>query len=293
MILQSYARLMTALVLLSILPTPSTGLAEDAKPPLPSMQLLKTDDGTQFGLFGEKPAAPAPTLFIFANGINEMGSDPTQYYTQTGRELAKDGWLYVVLDPPCHGYDHQKGEPAGLVGWAHRVKAGQNLMQPFVKRCVAVLDHLITQSYTDPERVAASGTSRGGFCALHFAASEPRVRAATAVSPVTNPLAISEFAGVTDEQVKSVNIDSLTDRLAGRSIWLSIGNHDPRVSTDDCVSLARKLVSSTRRLKREMKVVPVELIVGPSEGHRAIDDAYRLEAQFLRNQIRPQGSPRQ
>ncbi len=264
----------------------SSVLAEDAKPAFPPMRLLKTAEGTRFGLFGEKPAAPATTLFIFATGIDEMGSDPTRYYTQTGRDLAKDGWLYVVLDPPCHGYDHKEGEPAALMGWAHRVKAGQDLMEPFVKRCSAVLDHLIAEGYTDPNRVAASGTSRGGFCALHFAAGEPRVRAVTGVAPVTNPLALAEFKGVTDEQAKSINIDRLTDRLAGRIVWLSIGNDDARVSTDDCVRLARNIVTTTRRLKPEMKVVPVELLIGPSEGHRAVDDAYLLEAHFLRKHFK-------
>lgn len=264
----------------------SAVMAQDSKPAFPPMRLLKTADGTRFGVFSEKPAAPAATLFIFATGIDEMGNDPARYYTQTGRDLAKDGWLYVVLDPPCHGYDHKEGEPAALMGWAHRVRAGQDLMGPFVKRCTAVLDQLIAEGYTDPDRVAASGTSRGGFCALHFAAGEPRVRAVTGVAPVTNPLALSEFKGVTEEQAKSINIDSLTDRLAGRIVWMSIGNDDGRVSTDDCVRLARNIVAATRRLKPEMKVAPVELLVGPSEGHRAVDDAYLLEAQFLRKHFK-------
>ena len=171
--------------------------AEDAKPTFPPMRLLKTADGTRFGLFSEKPAAPAATLFIFASGIDEMGNDPARYYTQTGRDLAKDGWVYVALDIPCHGNDHKDGEPAALTGWAHRVKTGQDLMGPFVKRCSAVLDHLIAEGYTDPDRVAASGTSRGGFCALHFAAGEPRVRAVTGVAPVTNPLASSDTSAGT------------------------------------------------------------------------------------------------
>ena len=281
------ARLVMLLWLASESPKWSPIFAADAKDSVPPMRLLKTANGTHFGVFSEKPTAPAATLFIFASGIDEMGSDPTRYYTQTGRELAKEGWLYVVLDPPCHGYDRKEGEPAQLVGWAHRVKTGQDLIGPFVQRCTAVLDHLVAEGYTDPDRVAASGTSRGGFCALQFAASEPRVRIVTGVAPVTNPLALSEFAGVTSEQAKSINFDSLADRLVGRSVWLSIGNDDQRVSTDDCVSLARKLVTATRRLKPEMKVVPVELVVGPSEGHRAIDNAYQLEAQFLRKQLRP------
>jgi dienelactone hydrolase len=194
--------------------------------------------------------------------------------------------VFVALDAPCHGYDRNEGEPATLQGRAHRVKTGQDLMGPFVKRCSAVLDHLIAEGYTDPDRVAASGTSRGGFCALHFAAGEPRVRAVTGVAPVTNPLDPFEFKGVTEDQAKSINIDSLTDRLARHIVWLSIGNDDGRVSTDDCVRLARKLVAATRKLKPEMKVVPVELIVGPSEGHRVIDDSCPLEARFLRKHFR-------
>lgn len=286
MTLSRTARLALLLILTSTTSALSPAFAQETKPTFPPMRSLKTADGTRFGIFSEKPAAPAATLFIFASSIDEMGNDPARYYTQTGRDLAKEGWVYVVLDIPCHGDDRKEGEPAALQGWAHRVKAGQDLMGPFVKRCSAVLDHLIAEGYTDPHRVAASGTSRGGFCALHFAAGEPRVRAVTGVAPVTNPRALSEFAGVTEEQAKSINIDSLTDRLAGRIVWLSIGNDDGRVSTDDCVRLARKLVAATRKLKPEMKVAPIELIVGPSEGHRAIDDSYLLEAQFLRKHFR-------
>ena len=219
------------------------------------------------------------------DSIEHAGSDPTRFYTTTGRELAKDGWIYVVLDPACEGYFRRKGEPSSLPGWAHHVKSGQDFMAPFVRSCVDVLDHLIATGYTDPERIAVSGTSRGGFCALHFAAGEPRIRAVTVISPVTNLLAQSEFAGVTQEQVERIGADGLVDRLAGRAIWLSIGNNDQRVGTEDCISFAQRLISETRRLKPDLKVIPVELIVGPSLGHRAIADANLLEAQFLRKRF--------
>jgi dienelactone hydrolase len=284
-----------ALVLLAAVSVMERSLAADdataAKPTTkteakaPSMRLMQTPGGTQFGLFGEKPASPAPTLFIFATAIDDMGSEGARIYTTTGREVAQAGWLYVVIDPPCHGYDHKEGEPSGLNGWAYRIKAGQDLMGPFVKRCSEVLDFLIAERYSNPDRVAASGTSRGGFCALHFAAAEPRIRAVTTISPVTNPLALTEFAGVTREQVQRIHFDSIVDLLAGRPVWLSMGNYDGRVDTDECVTLGRKLVAASRRLKPELKIVPVELVVGPSQGHSAIDNAYSLAAQFLLKQI--------
>ena len=144
---------------------------------------------------------------------------------------------------------------------------------------------LIAEKYTDPKRVAASGTSRGGFCAFHFAAAEPRVRAVAGVSPVTNLLTLREFTGVSSSQVETLNVPHLVKRLAGRSVWLSIGNHDLRVGTDDCIGVARQLVAEGRRHQPSQKVMPVELVVGPSDGHHAIEGAYVLAAKFLQKQF--------
>ena len=150
---------------------PAVKLAET--PPAnspPVMRVMQTSENTRFGLFGEKPDAPRPTLFVFATSVDDMGK--LHVYSEAGRLLAKHGWLYVTVDPPCHGHDHREGEPAHLAGWAHRIKSGENLTKPFVGRCVEVLDYLVEQGYTDPKQVAACGTSRGGFCALHFAAND-------------------------------------------------------------------------------------------------------------------------
>jgi dienelactone hydrolase len=146
------------------------------------------------------------------------------------------------------------------------------------------LDFLVAEGYTDPQRVAACGTSRGGFCALHFAAAEPRVRAVACISPVTNLLALREFAGVTEERARSVNVADLAEKLAGRAVWLGIGNDDQRVGTDECIATARRLVEAARA-RQPNAVVPVELVVGPSDGHRAIDDAYTRAAQFVLEQF--------
>ena len=37
----------------------------------PKMRVMSVAD-TRFGLFGEKPASPAPTLFVFALGVEGM-----------------------------------------------------------------------------------------------------------------------------------------------------------------------------------------------------------------------------
>ncbi len=86
----------------------------------PPMHILETPAKTRFGIFGQKPEIPAPTIFVLAMGVDDM--EKNRGYSETGRQLATEGWLYVTVDLPCHGRDHRDREPEHLVGWAHRVK---------------------------------------------------------------------------------------------------------------------------------------------------------------------------
>ena len=248
----------------------------------PTLHILETPRGTRYGLFSASAApdsdrarGPAPTLFVFATSIESMGKN--RIYSEAGRQLGERGWLYVTLDPPCHGRDARDGEPAHLSGWAARVEQGEDLLGPFVARCRDVLDHLVQSGLTDPARVAATGTSRGGFCALHFAAAEPRVRAVAAVSPVTDPLVLREFASVAEAKAAPLKVSRLGSALADRAVWVSIGDQDARVGTDQCVAAVRKLASA----RSADAQAPIELLVGRSAGHSPVRDAYTLAARFL------------
>ena len=256
-------------------------IAEDADKP--AMRVRSTATGVRFGLFGKKPATPAPTLFVFAAAIADM--DRQRIYSGAGEHLARDGWLYVTLDPPCHGHSRLPEEPANLRGWAHRVKQGHDLIGPFVKRCRQVLDFLIAEGYSDPARLAACGTSRGGFCAFHFAATEPRIRVVTAISPVTNLLALREFKGVEPRLVQDLNVANLAQKLGTRPLWLSIGDKDERVSTADCTNTARRLKGTALRRQAGKQATPVAIVIAPVDGHRAIPHAYKLAAQFIQQQM--------
>jgi dienelactone hydrolase len=258
------------LIALSIFPAVARAQSEEQPP----MQVLETPNKTRFGLFGNKPTAPAPTIFVFAIGVDAM--DDHRSYSETGRLLSKHGWLYVTVDLPCHGRDHRPSEPENLSGWAHRVSAGQDLAGPFVERCADVLDYLVEHGYTDRNRVAACGTSRGGFCALHFAAGDRRIRTVVCVSPVTNLLALREFIGVDKVQVQRFNVDALAEKLANKSIWISIGDDDQRVSTADCIATVAKLKSAAANPQS------IELVVKPTKGHEPIKNAYSLAAEFVR-----------
>jgi dienelactone hydrolase len=241
----------------------------------------QTPRGTHFAISSHPSASPAPTLFIIGNPISAMGQETMRYLIGTGEVLAKQGWRYVLLDPACEGHDVKEGQPSSLSGWATHAKNGHDFMGPYVRNCIDVLDHLIAEGITDGRQVAVQGVSRGGFCALHFAAREPRIQAVVGISPVTNPLALKEFNGVTAAQVAGFSLDDILEKMVGRPVWISIGNADDRVSSEDCIGFTRRLVATTQRLQPKLNLIPVHLHVGVSAGHRSPDDAYAAAADFL------------
>lgn len=255
-----------------------------AEEPIPKARVLQTRDGVSFALLGDKPKTPAATLFVFA--LDMQGTLNGDAYNKIGRLLFKDGFLSVALDIPCHGADLRDGEKAGnLAGWRTRLEKGDDLLGGLSKRVSTVLDHLIKEGYTDEKRVAAAGTSRGGFVAMHMAVAEPRIRAVVAFAPVTDLLAIREFAGMDKhEPTRALSLLNHADKLAGRALWLCIGNQDERVSTDQSIALTRKVVAASTA--RKTPIIPVDLHVIGTVGHSIHATAHDEAAAWLRTQLK-------
>lgn len=223
---------------------------------------LSTNDGAEFGVWPGIPDKPVPALFVMATTIDTTLGGPI--YRQSGNELGLEGYVCITVDLPCHGKQIRSNEPDGLSGWRHRCEAMENPMAELSQRLSKVLDHLIATGLVDPDRVAACGTSRGGFAALHFAAADRRVKCVAAFSPVTDLTALREFHGAENNPlVQQLAADQLAVPLADRAVWLIIGDRDQRVSTDACVRFARRVTESALA----QNVSPqVELHVIPEPG---------------------------
>lgn len=270
-------RLLLSVVLL--LGAAGLGSTQDT---IPKLEVLKTPSGTRLGVLGPKPAAPAPTLLVFATDLEN--TLPVPAYAQIGHLLMKEGWLIAGVDLPCHGPEQRPGEPGGLEGWRFRADRRENVVADLTKRAREALDHLIKEGFTDPDRVAAAGTSRGGFMALHFTASDPRVKAVVAFAPVTYLPALTEFKGTeAREDVLGLTLLNVAPKLTGRSIWMTIGNNDARVGTDHCIALARKLgtVPEHPKPNAQHPVPDVELRLMPTVGHRTYPQAHPDAAAWL------------
>lgn len=268
----------------------NTGLTACGEEPPEMMTVRRTPEGVRFGLIGKTGKDPQPTLFVLALGIEEMQDHPA--YCEVGHLLARRGWLSVVVDAPCHGEDMRPGEPEKLDGWRQRLDRDENFIAAFNARASSVLDLLVQEGATDAHRVAVCGTSRGGFLAFHFAAAEPRVRAAAGLSPVTRLLELSEFSTI-DPPRKAAALDllQLAPRLVNRAVWVSIGNRDERVGTDAAIAFTRAVVQATPVSDKPDALAPVELLVAPAAGHSGVERAHQRLAEWLANQLPAQEQP--
>lgn len=230
-----------------------------------AVNVLKTDTGVPFAIIGDKPHAPAPTLFVF--GADMRSSLTGEDVNKLGRLLMPHGYLCVSLDIPCHGGDVRPGEEhAGIGGWKDRIVQGENIVEEFTGRVSKVLDYLIAEKYADPDQIAVSGTSRGGFCAIHAAAADPRIKQVIGFAPVTHLPALSEFKGAeTHPDVLALSPIHVADKLVGKPLLLIIGNDDQRVSTEACLALAWEIV---KKSKGKHNPIPVELRIVGTIGHR-------------------------
>ncbi|MBS0662981.1 MAG: alpha/beta fold hydrolase [Verrucomicrobia bacterium] len=269
-------------LVLTLLGAASAALAAQAATPAPAvaMTLLRLPNGERIGLIGEHPGQPAPTLFVLQGTLDVARAEPI--YTEIARLLAKHGYMSVLLDAPGHGEDHRPNEPTELNSWRERLDHGEDFVASFTARARAVLDYLVKERYADPSRVAACGTSRGGFLAFQLAAAEPRIRCIGGISPVTDLRALREF----DHAQRPAAADALAlirvvPQLAGRPAWISIGNNDHRVSTEAAIAFSRALVHAGATKVKDGDPVPVELIVNTSPGHRSSFHDHELLAEWM------------
>lgn len=239
--------------------------------------MRKTSSGTAFAMLPPQSDAPAPTLLLFAStGQDTLSVEP---YCLVGRLLHAQGWNVVSLDLPCHGADRRTGEPEELDGWAARVRQGEDMVAAFQARVNDVVEYLIASGIADPARIAAAGTSRGGFLAFQAAAGNPKIRAVAAFAPVTDLLALREFAGQEKNPlVQRLALTNAVESLAGRSAWITIGNADTRVDTGKAVAFANALTTAAQD---RSPACDVTLLVLPIPGHSSDPQWHDAAAKWV------------
>lgn len=214
-----------------------------------SVRHFITGNGTEFGLWGgNNRTKPAPVLFILASSIDETLG--TEYFRQCGNRLAREnGWVCVSLDLPYHGKLQKDTSFAGLTGWAEAIRKGEDIISFNNRRMKDILEYLLRKGIADEKNIYAAGSSRGGYLALQFAASEHRIRSVVAYAPVTKLTAVREFITIPEKDILPVyDLDNQLDSLATKDVWFVIGDRDERVGTDLMVDFAKRLRQAQRAI---------------------------------------------
>jgi dienelactone hydrolase len=263
-----------AWIIAVLLPCAASLHAEEA----PSLLEL-TAGVVKFSAIGPLPKSPAPTVLIFA--MDRQTSLQTRSFNRSGVILRDmHGFFCVSIDVPAHGEDARPGEKTGLPGWRARLERNENFVSKFVERATSVLSHLIAQGYTDRNRVAIVGTSRGGFLALHFAAANAEVDAIVALAPPVDLSRVREFAELKDHPLtRSLALLTLAQKPGlQKPIWITIGNNDDRVDTDECIRFARAVAEAA---PAGTAMRPIELHVVPGDGHRQPPGTHENAAAWI------------
>lgn len=188
---------------------------------------------------GHLAADPALLLNFAAdrrtNLCEPVYDTPVKVFVQAGHRA-------LSFDMPHHGQRIAPGTKQGIEGFAEALRAGTDSFAIQIEDAKAAIDAVLKRGLARPGRIVAAGTSRGGYAALSLAAADPRVEAVAAYAPVTDWRDLTEFAA--DRQRPEVERLALKHRaaaLAGRPIWIAIGNEDRRVNTLTCVEFAAAL----------------------------------------------------
>ena len=114
-------------------------------------------------------------------------------------------------------------------------------MALFVQHGKAVIDACLAMEL-GTGGIAVCGTSRAAYCALRLAAADERIGAIAGLAPVTDWRRLHEFAAHRRRtDVAALALEHWADKLAGRALFMAIGNRDRRVGTDACVALANRI----------------------------------------------------
>ena len=180
---------------------------------------------------------------------------------------------------PNHGdFVDQYGQ--SIDGICAAFVAGDDPFARFVAHGKAAIDACVEKGLARPGRIFACGGSRGGYCALRLTAAEKRIDGVAGLAPVTDWRILREFEAVKERaDVAGLALQNWAVELAGRPVYLAIGDHDHRVGTHACVELALRIFEEEKPVEEGTSTVEVHVV--QAAGH-ALPEEWKIEGgRFL------------
>lgn len=225
----------------------------------------------------DTPATEPALLLTF--GMTRQSALTEDPHDLPARIFTGAGHYALSFDLPNHGGRIDAfGE--GIGGMCAAYVGGRDPFARFVSDGRAAVVACRQLGIPGSDRVVACGVSRAGYCVLRLAAADRRIVAVAGLAPVTDWRVLSEFAAVWDRsEVAALALDNWAVDLAGRGIFLAIGNADGRVGSDACARLALRILEEEAR--QGLSSSRLELHIVPSEEHSLSAEWRSAGGRFL------------
>lgn len=223
----------------------------------------------------EDKLSEAPVLLVMlgtepkVNLLERPFCIPVEIFLQKGHRvvslamLGKDS-VVPIRNAVAHAIENKGGDPFDV----------------FVKEIGVLLDYCIEHRWASPGRIVVAGTSRYAYSALRLLADDARVVAGAGYAPVTDWRDLSEFGDICDrKEVADLRLSRFAAQLAGKHVFLAIGNHDERVNTRSCCQLFLDLDAANRLRGDEGTLVDFYCTADPD--HTCADESYVRGSAFL------------
>ena len=215
-------------------------------------------------------------ISLAKDGESSLSEDP---YATVPQILIEHGHRAASFDLPHHGQrTDQHGEE--LIGLRNAYLAGADPFKTCVQDARELVDHCIRRGLTRAGRILVAGTSRGGYMALRILAADERVAAAAVMAPVTDWGHLTEFSDAARSgKTEALRLIQDAEAMAGRHVYLAIGNNDDRVSTASCADFFDQLTAVN--IKHKGLPASVILRITNDAGHHLPAARHREAARFL------------
>lgn len=184
---------------------------------------------------------------------------------QPAKHFWKHGHRVVSFD--------YEGMPWDLNAFRDILLGGATPIDSFIADAQAVIQHCIDHKWATPDRIVISGISRFAYLAFRLMATDPRLNVGAGFAPMTDWRDLSEFhSAIARREIVDLQLSRFADQLAGKRIFLCIGNHDERVNTLHCCQFFLDLCEANQ--KRGFGTSQVDFLVTPDAGHTCGDASF-------------------
>lgn len=246
-------------------PPPATVIDFTVSRPDESLQVRLLDPPAEV-----RAANPWVLLTFSTDRQTSLTAEP---YCGPGYQFLRAGHRVASFDLPAHG-DRVDARGRGIDGLRERFLAGAD---PFVLFCgdgSAVIDELLRREWAVADRIAVVGVSRAGYCALRLLAADRRIAGGAGLAPVTDWRVLSEFATCRDRaDVAQLALDHFAKPLAGRPLYLAMGNRDQRVGTDALLRFGMHLAQAEE--VAQLEFARFKLVIADDSPRHTLHDRWR------------------